>query len=217
MSEMWTETKTDVRSYDWRGHPILLKDVPALRNSKTKQIRVYPAEVAKAEIVEIAKKYGLEPRDVATLLVIFAKPGIFNAGEVFYNYHINKMLFYQWQEATKVGIPEALPHDEFEQADRGPVPKHIEEDLDRLSHMGLLKTEYHRWGEGAKQQSKGIFLIEKGMDLGLKLWNEVPAPFTELSSKVKDMIFPMSPGQVKKKVHREFPEYRKGYTKEDTA
>lgn len=215
MSETWIESKTDVKSVDWRGKPIVLKGIRALVNPKTKEIRVYPADVSRAEITDIAKRLGLEPRDVATLLMIFAKPGIFNAGEVFYKYHINKMLFYQWQEAAREGIPEALPHDHFIPADRGPIPEHIDQDLERLSQMGLIQTKYHRWGKAEKNESLGIFLTDKGMELALRLWNDVPPPFTDLTRKVKDMIFPMSPEQVMKKVHREFPEYKKTYISED--
>src|SRR5438034_2324684 len=73
----WEKTTADITSVDWRGDPIRLKNVPAVKNPDTGKVRVYPADVSKAEISTIAAAHDLEPRDVPTLLTILAKPGHF--------------------------------------------------------------------------------------------------------------------------------------------
>lgn len=215
MNKMWIEKKIEVDAVDWKGNSIHLKDVPAIQNTKTSQIRVYPYEVAKAEIRDLAEKYGLEPRDVPLLLMLYAKPGIFKRGEVEYQYKMNKMLFYQWTEMEKEGLGETFPHDEFEPKRRGPVPKNITEDLERLSNKELLTKEYHRWGKGSKDESLKISLTDSGVALAEQLAHQVPEPLYVTTLKAKEKIFPLSPKSVKTLVHKEFPEYQKTYTEED--
>jgi len=215
MGEMWIETKTEVNTIDWRGNPICLTDVPALQNTKTKKIRVYPSEVSKAEIAQIAIEYDLTPRDVPLILMLYAKPGIFKAGEVNYKYHINKMLFYQWKDSGKEGLGETFPHDEFEPKRRGPVPMNIDNDLKHLKDLGIISTSYKRWGKGSKDESLTIALTKNGLILAEKLWCQVPEPLRETTQSVKEKIFPLSPDSVKELVHKQYPEYRRTYIDED--
>ena len=214
--EAWVETRTGVDTVDWNGFPIHLDDVPGLLNPRTGAIRIYPADVAKAEIIGIARLHGLEPRDVALLLIIKARPGIFeNREEVQFKYHINKMLFYQWKKMEEQGIGETFPHDSFDKADRGPVPTNITDDIRRLENLGLITTEYRRWGARARDESLYITLTPKGSSLAGELIRLVPEPLVKATMKVKETIFPLSPESVKKKVHREYPEYRITYSEDD--
>ena len=216
MNKVWVETRTDVETVDWYGNPIRLRNVPALVNTRTKQVRVFPSAVARAEIEEIAKNHGLEPRDVPLLLMIKAQPGPFlNKEEIQFRYHVNKELFYQWKEMEKQGLGETFPHDTFEKADRGPVPTNIKQDLDRLAKMGLISIEYRRWGKGPKDESIRISLTEKGSALAEQTWRLVPEPLREVTARVKAKIFPMSPDSVRAKVHRDYPEYRNVYVEVD--
>jgi hypothetical protein len=215
MTEMWKPTLIEMDSVDSRGeHLIHLTDVPALTNIKTGKVRVSASEVAKAEIVQIAKENKLEPRDIALLLTIYAKPGIFKEGEVHYKYHINKLLFYQWKYMEKEGLGEAFPHDDFKKADRGPVPVNITEDLDRLTKLGLVKTTRKQWGPAERNASLKTELTPLGMKLSATLWSEMPADLKQRTLEAKKDIFPLSPTAVKEKVHAEYPEYK--FTKEDT-
>ena len=46
----WIQTKIDMDSVDWKGNPIHLKGVPAFKNSRTGKVRIYPTDVAQAEV-----------------------------------------------------------------------------------------------------------------------------------------------------------------------
>ena len=74
------------------------------------------------------------------------------------------MLFYQWKELEKAGFGEALVYDEFEPADRGPVPKNIKTDLDALSKNGLVETKTTHWGNGPRDGRISIKLTRRGRD-----------------------------------------------------
>src|SRR4030042_5411879 len=141
-STTWIETKIDMDSIDWKGDRIHLKNVPALKNSKTGKIRVRPSEVAKAEIKNLADQYCLESRDVALLLLLYAKPGNFEEGKLYYQYHVKKSLFYLREELEKERISNTFPIDEFAAAHRGPVPKNLEKDLARLTERCIISTKW---------------------------------------------------------------------------
>jgi hypothetical protein len=215
LDEGWIETTTDINTVNWKGDAIHLTGVRAFRSTKGENIVVYPYDVAQAEIRQIAGKHGLIPRDVALFLIWYAKPGNFEGGEVLYKYHLNKMLFYQWKELEKQNFKETLPHDEFISARNGPVPKNINEDLDRLEKMGVVRSQYKKWGEGETQRSRRTMLTDEGLKIAMQLWNEVPEPFKKVSLKVKEQLFALDPATVRKKVHREYPEYRKTYLEPD--
>ena len=211
----WVTIETEVDTYDWKGNPIHLKDVPALRNPKTGKIRIYPYEVAKAELATYAKRDGLEPRDVATLLMLHAKPGVFPGGIQPLRYRLNKSLFYQWKE-TEVNLGDALPRDDFVAAERGPMPVHLNSDLERLEKLGLVDLKWVKWGKGELDKSLTIMLTDKGTEIAKSLWNKVPQPFLKVTLKVKERIFPLDAKTIRDRVHREYPEYKSTYTELDT-
>lgn len=215
METQWEQTKTDLDTVNWRGRPIHLKNVPAIRNKETGRVCVYPAEVAKAETRVLAERYGLEPRDVPLLLMLHAKPGPFQEGYIQYKYQINKMLFYQWKGMQKQGLEETFPHDEFEAAPRGPIPKNLSDDLKRLAEKGIVSLSYKKWGKGAKEASLTTTLTQLGMITAVKLAGEAPQPLTEVTNEIKQQLFPLDPQMTCEKVHKEFPEYRKTYVKLD--
>jgi hypothetical protein len=212
----WTRTTVDMDSVDWRGNTIHLKNVPAIKNEKTGKIRVYPSDVAKAEFTMLAAEHCLEPRDVAFLLMLCAKPGPFKEGQIHYKYHLNKMLFYQWKKMETLGVGEAYPRDEFEVALRGPVPKHLSDDLKRLQKEDIIKLKYHQWGKTAKQASLTTELTDKGMKIAEDLWKHIPDLFKEATLKTKEQLFPLDPDTIRDRVHRDFPEYKKTYVELDT-
>jgi len=213
--DVWMDTKTEIEVFDWRGEPIHLKDVPAIKNAKTGKIRVYASEVAKAEIRMMAEKHNLEARDVTLLLMLYAKPGPFKEGEVHCKYHLNKMLFYQWKNMEKRYLGEAFPHDEFRAASKGPIPIHLWDDLRRLQDRKIMSLDHHVWGKNSGEACLVTKLTPDGLKLAEELWKEVPPDLRETSWVTKEQIFPLDPETIRKKVHREFPEYRKTYTELD--
>jgi hypothetical protein len=215
MESMWQKTKTDLETVNWRGHPIHLKSVPAMKNVKTGEVYYYPSDVAKAEINLLAKKTGLKSRDVPLLLMLVAKPGVFQKGIIQYKYQINKMLFYQWKEMEKLGLGETFPHDKFESAPRGPVPKNLGDDLKRLEEKGIVTLSYKKWGKGKKEASLETQLTEKGINIAHSLVGEIPDNLKDVTATVKKQLFCLDPATICKKVHEEYPEYRKTYTELD--
>lgn len=212
MEKTWIETEIDIDTVNWKGEPMHVTSVKALKNSKTGAIRVYPFEVAKAEIRQIAERFGLLPRDVGSLLMILAKPGYFQEGDVLYKYHLQKFLFYLWKFVDAYGYSESLPIDTFVAAKNGPVPKHLNEDLQRFEKNNLIKTKYEKWEQG---KSKRITLTREGMKLAKELWCVLPDPYKEIAIKVKERIYPLSPDRVRHLVHREYPEYKNTYVEND--
>lgn len=216
MNEQWVETETEVATVSWDNKPIRLRGVPAIKNTKTGKIRVRPEDVARAELIELARSLDLEPRDLAILMTLKAQPGaFFNKEQVQYQYHLNKMLFYQWIELGKIGMGEAYPHDQFVKADRGPMPANVNADLDRLSKLGLISIKLHRWGPRPKDASKQIALTEKGSKLAEGLLKRIPNPFLMATAEVKVKVSSRTPAAIREMVHSEFPEYRTVYVKED--
>jgi len=212
----WIKTRISMDTIDWKGNSIHLVDVPALKNSKTGKTRIYPSDVAQAEFKMRAQEHNLEPRDIALLSLLCAKPGPFQKGQVHFKYHLNKMLFYQWKRMEEVGLGETYPRDEFRPDDRGPVPNNLNNDLQRLKDLGLITLERKQWGENDRDASIKTDLTEKGQKLIEDIWKEIPDPFKEVTMKVKANLFPLNPKTIRERVHRDYPEYKKSYTELDT-
>ena len=216
MSEttVWMETTVpDLDTKDWRGKTIHLKDVPAIKNTKTGRIGFDPMQLTLAQMVQIAKDFGIEPRDIPLLLTLYAKPPrFFKEGKLYARYHLNKTLFYVWKALEKKGIANAFPRDEFGVARAGPVPKHLKEDTTRLENMGLVTVQNHQWGEGPNKISVITRLTDKGAELTTKLAERVGEPFISAITQEKQDLFMLDPERLKERVHRDFPEYQKTYT-----
>lgn len=216
LQNQWLETVTDVETVDWRGNIIIVKNVRAQKNTSSGTITVRPEEVSKAEITATAEKLGIEPRDVPLLLLVLAKPGPFKEGQLPLKYRLNKSLFYYWKELEKEGLDEALPHDSFIAADRGPVPEHITEDLQRLKDKKVINLKYTRWGKGPKDESLTVELTPEGTKLAKELSSALAELFNQTATKIKERIFPLDPSTIRDRVHREYPHYKKSYTELDT-
>jgi hypothetical protein len=210
--QVWTEVDTSLKTVNWKGEPIHLTGVKALKNSKTGEVRVYPFEVVKAEVRQIAEHLGILPQDVPILLMILAKPGYFKEGEVLYKYHLQKLLFYLSKFIDANGYENTLPINKFKPAKNGPVPEHMDEDLQRLEEKKLIKVRSEKTEYG---KSKRIILTKEGAKIAKELWNVLPDPYKEIAIKVKERIHPLSPERVRHLVHNEYPEYKNTYVEND--
>jgi hypothetical protein len=216
LEQRWIETETTINTVDWKGKSIQIPKVKALKDPKTGEIMVYPSEVAKAEIRQIAECLGICPRDVGTLIMILAKPGNFNEGDVFYKYHLQKMMFYLWKSLGKV-YGDSLPLDQFIPAENGPIPQHLDEDLQRFEKDKLIRTRCEKWKDETNKvvTSRRIILTEEGTKVADELWRKLPDPYKEMTLSVKKRMYPLSPNKVRDLVHKEFPEYKISYIKND--
>lgn len=208
----WAEMEIDLKAINWKGDPITLTSVKALKNLRTGKVRVLPEEVTRAEIRGLAVKHCLLPRDIGLLLILKAKPGNFKEGDVLFKYHLQKMAFYLWKGLEKNGLLDAIPRDEFIAARNGPKLAHLDEDLARLVEQGLIRIKEEKWGD---IKSKRIIVTSDGEELANTLWDEIPTPYEEIATKVKERIYPMTPSQVRTAVHTEYPEYQSTYVEND--
>jgi len=211
MTESWESATVEISTVDWKGVTVTLHDVPAKRNIATGKVRVSPTDVAKAEIVQVARELKLEERDVPLFLLLYAKPGPFQRGYLCEKYKMNKMLFYLWKELEREGLGDALPHDEFVADKRGPVPKNLYEDFERLAARGLFQV---KGGRGTGKPVTCAFTPE-GERLATRLWGRLADPYLVAASRVKDWLFPLNCETIMKRVHREYPHLRKTYTQPD--
>lgn len=209
--EKWNETITTVDTVNWKGEPIQVTNVKVLRNNKTGEILVYPFELANAEVTQMTTEHGLCPRDASTLMILIAKPGNFNEGDVFYKYHLQKMLFLFWKSVEEV-YGAALPLDKFKAAENGPMPEQLNDDLTRLEEKGLIKTHCENTEYG---KVKKITLTGEGTQIAKELWRNLPDPYKETAIRVKEKLYPMTPEEVRHLIHKKFPEYRDSYVKND--
>ena len=201
-----------MQAINWKGVPITLTSVKALKNLRTGKVSVLPEEVTRAEIRDIAVRHHILPRDIGLLLILKAKPGNLKEGDVLFKYHLQKMSFYLWKELENKGLLDAIPRDNFIAAKNGPKPEHLDEDLARLVDQGLIRI---REEKGDDVKSKRIIVTNKGEELTKALWAEIPTPYEEIATEVKERIYPMTPTQVRTAVHTEYPEYQSTYVEND--
>lgn len=215
MTKHWVETRINVETVNWRGMPVTITGVKALLDKESGMTRIHPYALAQAEIENLAERFSIEPRDIATMLILYAKPGHFKGGEVLFKYHLQKMLFYLWKELGNYGYYESMPRDEYIAAKNGPKPSGIDEDLTRFLDNELITIREEFWDPEAEGPSKRIILTEKGYSLAEEIWNEVPIPYRKTAIEVKTRIHPMEPTKVRHLVHMEYPEYRDTYVEND--
>jgi hypothetical protein len=107
---------------------------------------------------------------------------------------------------------DSLPLDSFIAAENGPVPENLDSDLQRFEKCRLVRTRCEKWEQGT---SKRIILTEKGVKIAEELCSRLPEPYQEIALRVKKRIYPKSPDEVRELVHKEFPEYKDSYVKND--
>ena len=207
----WVPTKVVVESVDWEGREIDLDQVPAEFNKEKNITRVDIDEVIKAEQKFIAKENGLDPRELQVLWLIHADSRFFKSGYIEQKFRFNKMLFYLWKRMDKEGYENAFIHDEFESARAGPVPIHLREFLHDLEKKDIIKVRWaKRPGESLKCQ-----LTKLGEKIAKSIWNKTPTDIKGITRKTKEELFLIDATQLKKKVHKEYPEYKRTYTELD--
>lgn len=202
----------DVDTVDWKGNPIRLEKVPGFRRKSSGKLWCDPEELAKAELRQKASVAGVEPRDVPLMLLFYSQSGPFQRGYLHNKYKLNKMLFYQWKELEKVGLGNAFDHDEFDKARKGPIPKNLYADLERLKGLGLIEVS----GGPKERKTLEAKLTPKGETLANCFWNSVAPAYRDTSAKVKNRIFPLDPNTIMERVHEDYPEFREVFQEPDT-
>jgi hypothetical protein len=199
------------------GVKVKVRGVDAARNPRTRQIYFDPVSALLRYYNWTAREAGLEQaRDAALLSLLVAPIGGVEVPWVLTKYRLNKMLFYQWQRALAVGLGEAFPHDEFVAERKGPVPVHIEEDLERLESDGLIRITRHD-PEAEKHEPWVIELTELGKERGRKFLDTSETWFRRATIGTKRDLLLLNPAKLRARVHSEYPKYRRKYVEVDDS
>lgn len=227
-----TMEKTFVRTKDNKNNFIVLEDVPLYLDKKKENKVITLADVLKANQKRIAKKLGISVYNIFELALIFAD--VRQRGKVInQKYRFNKMLFYIGKEIEKLYGENSIIFDDMWKAQEGPIPANLTNDLVELQNNGFVDIfliekgkkiagSKKKWEEMKKVKededarvSLACGLTNKGEELAQGIWSELDPDMREVILKIKERLYFMQTGKIKKKVHKEYPEYRKIYTKED--
>jgi len=186
-------------------------EVPIETNRDKKTRRVFFRDLIKAEHNYNIKQASLEPIDIHPLLLIYAKLKWQKGGFIKKAYRLRKMIFYLGEDVKKLAHGDAFTFDEIVSARAGPTPKNLQETMKRLKDKGLVE---YTW-ENKPGTSAEFKLTEKGEQAASNLWANLPEDVKKIITKVKEDIYLLSSEQLRNKVHKEYPEYKKTYTELD--
>jgi hypothetical protein len=226
---VWTRAKEDIESVDWQGRYITLESVPVEFNQEKKITRVRLDDLIKAEQEYLANEHGLNPRHIHQLLLLYAAfPPFIKRGYIEQKFRFNKMLFYLWKRMEEEGYGDSYIYDKFARGRAGPIPKHLKDDMVKLQEKGIVEISAIKDG---KKIATGKEAIEKCCkpdisirceltDLGKKvaksIWDNTPDDIKKIALDVKKNLFFVDATQLKEKVHKDYPEYKKTYIELDT-
>lgn len=198
------------------GIAVAVSDVKAVRDAGGK-LYVDPVSALSSYYAARAAEAGIvEVRDAALLSMLVAPIGGMSAAWVLRKYSLNKMLFYQWQRAVADGLGDAFPHDEFVAERKGPVPIHIDSDLDRLEAAGLINVKRHD-PQVKEHQPWVISLTPAGEERARRFFNVTEGWFRRVTISTKRDLLLLDPAKLQARVHSEYPNYRRKYVEIDDS
>ena len=219
-----TEKKTSIETLDNQNKEILLEDVPIYIEEETGEELVSFTDVLRADERRIAKKYNVDIYNIFELGLLYAD--VRQRGKsIRQQFRFNKMLFYVGKRLEEEYGEDILIFDEMKKREDGPIPIHLKEDMKKFQQEGIFDVYLVKKGKkipGSKEDwdtkkwiSIECTLTNKGEDLAKKIWSELDPEMREIILEVKEKLYYMKTGKLRKKVHKEYPEYRKIYTQED--
>ncbi len=232
MSLILTENKTVIRSRDNNDEIVILRDIPIYKDKDTGRDLITLSDVIKAEQMRLAKKYKINIYNIYELSLLYAD--VKQRGKIIKEkYRFNKMLFYLWKELEYLYGEKVLIFDNMGSAGQGPIPTSLANDLISLQDQSLVDVfllenakkipeSKAKWKQLKKEKkAEGIrpslacSLTNKGEELAKTIWVDLDSEMREIILKIKEKFYFMKTAEFKEKVHKEFPEYRNTYSKED--
>jgi DNA-binding PadR family transcriptional regulator len=204
-------SKKDIVSVNLKGQEITLKNVPVEINKKRKITHIFFEDLMKAEQEFNAQENNLQPIEIPDILLMYAETQFIKGGYINQKSRFNKMLFYFWKDMEKENLGNSYVFDEFVSCRAGPVPKNLKSSLNDLEKKGVIEA---KWSKKPGVSSE-FTLTKKGFEIAKSLWENTPDTIKNIIIKVKKDIFLIDATQLKEKVHREYPEYRRTYTELD--
>ena len=227
-----TMNTTYVRTKDNSNKVVVLEEIPIYIDKEKENKVITLADVIKANQKRIAKKFGISVYNIFELALLYAdvkqRSKVINQ-----KFRFNKMLFYIWKEIEKVYGENSIIFDKMWVGQEGPIPANLLSDLiqfqnNEIAQIFLIEEgkkiadSKKNWEEIKKtKKEEGIRvslacgLTRKGEELSKKIWTELDPEIREITLKVKENLYFMKTKEIKNLVHKEYPEYRKFYTRED--
>ena len=218
-----TERKINIELSDGN----ILEDMPVYELEETGGDRVLFEDLFKAEERRIAKNSNVSIYNIFELALIFANVKQ-RRNAIKQKYRFNKMLFYIKQKLDEEFGEDVFIFDKMGSARAGPIPIHLGEDIKQLQTDGLIDVYLVKDNKkilGSKENWEKIkgkagasiecALTEKGETLAKNIWIDLNDEIKQIILDVKIELFYMDTETLKKKVHSEYPEYKKNYIEND--
>ena len=222
-----TEKTTNLETRDNQNKEIILEDVPIYVLEDTGEELITLADTIRADERRIAKKYNINVYNIFELALLHADVKQRMKG-IRQQFRFNKMLFYIWKKLKEAYGEGTLIFDKMGAGRAGPIPANLGKDIKKLKDEKLISIYITKegkkipgskfeWEELKKKNIGGIEceLTKKGVEIALGIWEDLDDEIKEIIVDVKKMLFLMDKDAIKDKVHKEFPEYKMNYTKND--
>jgi len=221
-----TQDLVKVAALDNNEKEIQLEDVPLFLDEKGREL-VTLEDIVRANQRRIAKKFGVSEYNLFELALLFADIRQ-RKNSIREKSRFNKMLFYIWKKLEEAYGEGTLIFDKMGAGRAGPIPANLGKDIKKLKDEKLISIYITKegkkipgskfeWEELKKKNIGGIEceLTKKGVEIALGIWEDLDDEIKEIIVDVKKMLFLMDKDAIKDKVHKEFPEYKMNYTKND--
>lgn len=224
MNLIATEKRTTVKSQDNNYNEVILEEVPVYTDEGTGEELVTLGDILRANERRIAKKNNVSIFNIFELALLYAD--VKQRGKnIRQKFRFNKMLFYVMKKLEEEYGVGTLIFDEIWTAKNGPIPAHLKDDLKQFQEDGIIDIYLVKKGKkipGSKKnwiESKWMTiecsLTKRGKKLAKSIWFDLDPEMQEIILSVKEKLNYMKTSQLKHKVHKEYPEYRKTYIEDD--
>lgn len=223
-----TNKETKVKILDNQNKKVVLKNVPVYIEEDTGKQVITFGDILRADQRRIAEKYGISEYNLFELALLFADVKQ-RRNAIRQKFRFNKMLFYIWKELEEEYGAEILIFDEMIAQRAGPIPIHLKDDIKKLKNKELIEiylVKDNKKVPGSKEKWEDLKdklqasiecnLTEEGEKLAKKIWLDLDEETRKIILKVKTDLMYLDTEKLKEKVHKEFPEYKIDYTKNDT-
>ncbi len=218
--------KTKVDILDNFDEEVELDDIPLYMDEESGDELYLFSDILKADEIRIAKKYGISTYNIFELVLLYADVNQRREG-IKQKFRFNKMLFYLDKELQKEYGEDSLVFDKMGVARAGPIPVHLKDDINELKSKKLIdirvvkdgntvKGSKENWEKFKNRGSIECLLTKRGRKLAKNIWYELDPEIREITIDIKQKLLFLDTEELKRKVHEEYPEYRKDYSQNDT-
>lgn len=223
-----TEKEIRVKILDNQNKKVILKNVHVYIEKDTGDEVITFGDILRADQRRIARKYCISEYNIFELALLYADVKQ-KRNAIRQKFRFNKMLFYVWKGLEEEYGEKAIVFDDMIAQRAGPIPVHLKDDIKELKNKELIEIylvkdnnkvpgSKETWEElkDKLQASIECNLTVKGEKLAKKIWLDLDDETRKIILKAKTKLMYLDTEKLKEKVHKEFPEYKRDYTKNDT-